>query len=153
MFLLECYNSMNHLHPLKQEETRQIILKAFEEFDNNPEKYNKKFKTLMPKKEWPGKTVQELKDVANKRGNHIADWVEQALEWAQRIQNGTPWEYLCNYSDTGNWYRLVVWDNGKGVHIGGAINYDVHHAPSSIGSNFYKDEKVLRNTVPLVVKY
>ena len=138
---------------LKQEETRQIILKAFSECDNNPEKYKKSFKTLMPKKEWPGKTVQELKNLAQERGDHIANWIEQALEWAQRIQNGTPWENLCNYSDTGNWYRLVVWDNEKAVHIGGAINYDVHHAPASIGSNFYKDDKILRNTVPLVIDY
>ena len=109
--------------------------------------------TLMPKKTWPGKTVLELKELANSRGDHMADWVEQSLEWAMRITNGTPWETLCNYSDTANWYRCVVWDNGEAVHIGGAINYDVHHAPSSIGSNFYKEQKILRNTVPLIITY
>lgn len=36
-----------------QEATRQLILEAFAEMKDNPEKYGKNFKTMMPKKEGP----------------------------------------------------------------------------------------------------
>lgn len=76
----------------RQEETRQLILEAFAKVKSNPKKYGRKFKTMMPKKTWRSKTVEELKQLACKLGDHNADWVEQALEWAQRICNGESWE-------------------------------------------------------------
>ena len=80
----------------RQEKTRKLILEAFAEVKSSPEKYGKKFKTMMPKKTWTSKTVEELKQLACKLGDHNADWVEQALEWAQRICNGESWEqYPC----------------------------------------------------------
>ena len=30
----------------------------------------------------------------------MADWVEQAFEWAQRISNGESWKTICNDADT-----------------------------------------------------
>ena len=67
----------------RQEETRQLILQAFTKVDEYPEKYGKPFNTLMPKKTWDWKTVNELGKLATELGNHEADWVEQAIEWAQ----------------------------------------------------------------------
>lgn len=132
----------------KQEAMRQLILEAFTRKDENPEKYGKPFKTLMPAKTWEWKTVGELKELATKLGDHVADWVEQALEWAQRIQNGETWEAICNEPDTAKWYRLVQWKNGYyrlvgGSHLGGDycpafdVSYNICHA------DYY--------TVPLVV--
>lgn len=37
---------------LLQENTRQVILKAFEEFDKYPGRYYSSFYTLIPKKRW-----------------------------------------------------------------------------------------------------
>lgn len=92
----------------QQEATRQLILKAFVEMKNDSEKYGINFRTMIPKQEWAYKTVAQLKEMARRLGGHNADWVEQALEWAQRIANGESWEAICNDADTANWYRLVV---------------------------------------------
>lgn len=137
----------------RQEEARQLILEAFTEMKNNPEKYGKNFKTMMPKKDWSTKTVGQLKEMACKLGDHNADWVEQALEWAQRIANGELWEAICNNPDTANWYRLVVWKNGYARLVGGS-RLGVSNPPASdlsgdvfdvIGNCYY--------SVPLVVLY
>ena len=45
----------------RQERTRKLILEAFAEVKSSPEKYGRKFKTMMPKKTWTSKTVAELK--------------------------------------------------------------------------------------------
>ena len=84
----------------RQEETRKLILEAFAEVNSSPEKYGRKFKTMMPNTTWISKTVGELKELACELGDHNADWVEQALEWAQRICNGESWETVCNNVDT-----------------------------------------------------
>ena len=136
----------------RQEATRQYILEAFEEVKKNS-KYAKPFKTLMPEKTWNSKTVSELKELASSLGDHNADWVEQALEWAQRIANGEAWEEICNKRDTANWYRLVVWKNGYARLVGGS-RYDHDFAPACDVSNLnYNDSYNFNYTVPLVVLY
>jgi len=139
----------------RQEATRQLILKAFAEMKDNPEKYGKNFKTMMPKKTWLSKTVAELKEMACKLGDHNADWVEQALEWAQRIANGEPWKAICNDKDTANWYRLVVWKKGYARFVGGSVNYDCGlSSPASGVSDYYYDDGLdIGCAVPLVVLY
>ena len=137
----------------KQENTRKLILEAFVEMKANPEKYRKNFKTMMPKKTWLSKTVAELKEMACKLGDHNADWVEQALEWAQRIANGESWETICNDKDTANWYRLVVWKNGYTRLIGGSVYDDDSSPASDVFSNNYIGNFNLGSTVPLVVLY
>lgn len=136
----------------KQEWTRQTIREAFAEVDKHPEKYASAFYTLIPEKEWNGyKTVAELKEYANDQGGLMADWVEQALEWAQRIFNGESWEAICNNADTSKWYRMIVWKNGHARHVGGSrargnddsASYVFHY---NCGSNYEIDD-----TVPLVV--
>ena len=138
---------------VKQESTRQIIWEAFVEVINNPGKYGQKFKTLIPKKMWHSKTVEELKQVAQKLGDHNADWVEQALEWAQRISNGESWEAVCNNADTAKWYRSVVWKNDYVRIVGGSrLNHD--NIPASYVSSYNLISMgSVGSTVPLVVLY
>lgn len=135
----------------RQEKTRRLILEAFTEVKSSPEKYGKKFKTMMPKKSWTYKTVEELKQLACKLGDHNADWVEQALEWAQRISNGESWEVICNNADTANWYRMIIWKNGYARLVGGSrvSSYDL--PASDVNNNDYNSNNRINNTVPLVV--
>lgn len=137
----------------KQEATRKLILEAFTEMKNNPEKYGKNFKIMMPKKTWHSKTVAQLKEMASKLGDHNANWVEQALEWAQRITNGASWESICNYKDTANWYRLVIWKNGYARIVGGSVCIKNNKSASDIHNSHYHDLGILSSTVPLIVRY
>lgn len=137
----------------RQEKTRKLILEAFAEVKSSPEKYGKKFKTMMPKKTWTSKTVAELKQLACELGDHNADWVEQALEWAQRIFNGESWEAVCNNADTANWYRLVVWKNGYARLVGGSRFSDLDDPASYVCSNDCNSNYRVNYTVPLVVLY
>ena len=138
---------------LHEERTRQHILKAFEEVKKNS-KYTRPFKTMMPEKTWDSKSIGELKKLATKFGDHNADWVEQYLEWAQRIANGESWEDICHISDTANWHRLIVWypKYGHAGMVGGA--YDCKWPATCIfdyGQN--DDSTILDKAVPLVVSY
>lgn len=137
----------------RQERTRKLILEAFAEVKSSPEKYGRKFKTMMPKKTWTSKTVAELKQLACEFGNHNADWVEQALEWAQRICNGESWEAVCNNADTANWYRLVVWKNGYARLVGGLRNCDYGNPASDVDVYDCNSFDRIFSTVPLVVLY
>lgn len=137
----------------RQERTRKLILEAFAEVKSSPEKYGRKFKTMMPKKTWTSKTVAELKQLACEFGNHNADWVEQALEWAQRICNGESWEAVCNNADTANWYRLVVWKNGYARLVGGSRHNSDYYPASDVYNYDYYFGDGFNSTVPLVVLY
>lgn len=138
---------------IEQEKMRRVIVKAFAEVKNNPAKYSKPFKTMIPKKKWSEKTVWELKELAENLGDHIADWVEQALEWAQRITNGETWKFVCNDPDTAKWYRLVIWKNGHARIVGGATENHNENPASDVGCDdcYYGD--VLSYTVPSIVTY
>lgn len=138
---------------VRQEWVRKIILEAFEQVKINQSKYGKTFNTLMPKKEWQEKNVQELKQLANELGDHMAYWVEQALEWAQRIFNGETWETLCNTADTSNWYRMIVWKDGEVRLVGGSSKSESHIPPADVFDFHYDDEIKIGGTIPLVVIY
>ena len=136
----------------QQEWTRKIINKAFTEVDKNPEKYAYVFYTLIPEKKWNGyKTVKELKEYANELGGLMADWVEQALEWAQRIFNGESWEAICNNADTANWYRMISWNDGSYRLVGGSRNSINDFPASDVSSGGYHSNSRIYITVPLVV--
>lgn len=103
----------------KQERVRLLIVEALDVVANNS-KYSKTFYTLIPEKKWKFMSIKKFKKQAYDLGGHIADWIEQALEWAQRICNGESWEDVCNKIDTAKWFRLIVWKNGRLVRVGGA---------------------------------
>ena len=137
----------------KQEMTRQLILEAFVEVDANPEKYGRSFKTLMPKKTWSSKDTEELKNLAQKMGDHMADRVEQALEWAQRIDNGESWNTVCNDKDTANWYRAIFWLNHCAMLVGGSVSCGDDNPPSYVNMHNYNGYINFFFAVPLVVLY
>lgn len=103
-----------------QEDRRRTILDSFDMVDKNAEKYACKFYTLIPEKNWiGGKKVSELEAYAKDLGGLMADWVEQALEWAQRISNGESWEDICKKHDAIHLHRVVLWRDGDYRRVGG----------------------------------
>ena len=138
----------------KQEKVRKLICEAFTKVDENPRMYGTSFKTLIPKKTWTVKTVGEYWKLANDLGGHIADWVEQSLEWAQRIANGETWEDVCNESDSANWQRIIEWKNGIITLVGGCKKLGDYETPASFvwGMNYYFYSDIIQNATPLVVK-
>lgn len=136
-----------------QEWVRQIIRLAFSEVKKHPEKYAKPFKVMIPEKMWITKTVKELKELAKKLGDHIANWVEWALSLAQRISNGETWEAVCNDPDTEKWYRLIVWKNDLYRRIGGSVNRHNKYSASKVLINDYDDDDTVDDAVPVIVCY
>lgn len=134
-----------------QEKTRKLIVEAFAEMKNEP-KYARPFETLIPDKTWDVKGVDELNMIACNLGDHMADWVEQALEWAQRIANGESWQEVCNDADTANWYRLIEWKDGHARLVGGSCYYYDNFPASNVSSYGVSPFGRLDYTVPLVVK-
>lgn len=143
----------------KQERTRLIILEAFAEMKEDPERYAKPFKVIIPRKTWEEKQVGELIEISSKIGDHIADWVELALEWAQKLERSDVWwEAICNDPDDTAWFRMVIWKDGLARRIGGcardngiynpigASNSDIQ---DSLGGSKYK----VKNTVPIIISY
>lgn len=138
---------------VEEQWTRQIILEAFKEVKNNPEKYAKTFETMMPEKTWPARTVFQLINLSSVLGDHMADWVEQALEWAQRIHNGETWESICNEPDTAKYYRLIIWKNGFAKIIGGSSVENCLDSATYLSRNLCHVSTILYHVVPLVVRY
>ncbi len=135
----------------RQEKTRQLILEAFTELKSNPQKYGRRFETMFPKKTWSIMSVAELEEMASNLGDHNANWVEQALEWAQRIYNGESWRAICNDADTADCCRLVIWKNGLARIIGGSSE-DIIPATNVFFLEYSSSERV-NYTVPLPVRY
>lgn len=138
---------------IKQEKMRRLILKALYKVKENPKRYDKIFWTLWPVKYWEYMTCYKLENLAFDFGGHLANWVEQALEWAQRIKNGESWEEICNYADTANWYRLVKWKDGYSRRIGGSCKSDNNHPASYVDIIYIEPQIDLYLTVPLIVLY
>lgn len=135
-----------------QEETRQLILRAFEEVKKES-RYARRFRIMMPEQTLGFKNVRELRYLASEMGGYIADWVEQALGWAQLIHNGQSWEDICNKPDMANCYRLVRWKNG-GYRLVGGSQLDNCNNPASYVSEFSLNENCyLTFAVPLIKKY
>ena len=135
-----------------QEKTRRLILEAFAKMDENPERHGKPFKTLIPEKLRRQKDVEDLMNYFPKKlGGHVADWVEQALEWAQRIANGESWKDVCNKADTALCFRLIVWKNGSIRLVGGSLlNHNSCSASDVCTVDCFGDTRIY-NAVPLIV--
>lgn len=136
-----------------QEWTRIIINEALRELKKNNSKYSKRFKTYIPEKTWSSKNIEECEKFAEAKGGHIADWIEQALEWAQRITNGETWKAVCNDSDTTDYDRIIIWKNGHIRTVGGSLKAKKICAASNVDNNNYQYDTVVNNTVPLIVIY
>ena len=135
-----------------QEWTRQIILHAFKEVDEKNVQYGKTFYTYIPKKTWLCEKVAFLKKVAERDGGHLADGIEQALEWAQRISNGESWSDVCNSPDMAEYYRLVEWTPGKIRRVGGVEKSFTAHSAVHVEKHFfYFLEDKTEDTVPLII--
>lgn len=134
----------------EQEWTRKVILEAFAEMKNNSV-YAKKFKTMMPEKTWILKPVEEMKKLAEDIGDHMGNWVEQALEWAQRIANGETWADISNYPDEAKWYRLVMWKNNDIRIVGGSRGYGDWRPAAHVNCGYISIYSCY--VVPLVVRY
>lgn len=136
-----------------QEATRQLILQALTVLKKDPQRYGRPFETLIPEKTWLQKTAVELITLASDLGDHNADWIELAFEWAQKICNGASWESICNKPDTAKWFRLVRWKYGVMRIAGGSVLNNEALPESSIGGFNYGSHQMIHSAVPLVVRY
>lgn len=140
----------------QQEYTRQMILRAFYEMSKHPARYARQFKTMIPEKTWKKSiTVIELDSIARCLGDHMADWVEQALEWAQRIANGETWKAICNDVDNMKCHRLFYCGNwgAYDVMIVGGSSMNGYYYPYTKTLDSYLLGSRLANVVPSVVGY
>ena len=136
----------------EQEKVRLLILRAFAEIKRYPEKYDSQFYTLIPVKYWEGcKSVSELKRYAINFGGVMADWVQQAMEMAQRISNGETWENVCNNADISSCYRAIIGESGGVQLVGGSLSFAYSIPASDIGGEEYCFNAIFDETVPLVV--
>lgn len=137
----------------EQEKVRKLIVEAFKEVNKKPWRYGRKFKIMIPQKNSEYQTVAELYQIAAELGGHTADWVEQALVWAQKINDGESWEKICNLPDTATAYRVIVWKNGKARLVGSANHNHNCIPPAEIfGKDFSISDKC-PSSVPLIVSY
>ncbi len=132
----------------KQEKLRLLIVEALTEADKNPA--YRCFSNMIPKKTWESKRAGQLEEIANKWGGHTTDWVEWALEFAQRITNGESWEKLCNEKDTLDWYRVIRWKDGNMKMVGGSLENNDSDAPADVGAEKWHKERLVAGAVPLI---
>lgn len=138
---------------LQQEKIRRIILEALDAYRNHTRKEN--FTTWVPINTWGEMTANELESLAYKRGDSLASWFHQALEWAQKITNGKTWEAICNNPDTAKYRRIVRWKSPDALRlIGGSTEYlDTRNYPPSYISEYWCVGSHLYEAVPLIVFY
>ena len=140
----------------EQEDVRKAINEAFIEVAKNSGKYWKPFRTLILDRTWLRIRKEDFsaiaKEVMNDGSSYMADWVHQALEWAQRIQNGETWEQVCNKPDTNKWFRAVIGREGDLYCVGGAQkSHKCIHSALSATSVWTMDPLETEYAVPLVI--
>ena len=103
----------------QEERVRKLILDAFAEAKRKPEKYSKKFQTLILKKKWKQKTIKEFREIATSLDGFIANWIHFGFTCAQRIQNGEGWnevDEVVVVTDKDGYLLLVGGQNGYGLN-------------------------------------
>ena len=139
---------------IKQEEIRLLILEAKNELLSKQEKYMRPFCTLIPSLDLSfGKSILDLKLYSKKRGDCMANWVEQCLEWVQRVNNGESWNKICIMPDNTRNYRLVEWKNGSIRFFGGSSRSQIRYPATTIGKTDWGPKEKVYQAVPLIVKY
>lgn len=112
---------------------RLLILEALEEVKKHPDKYGKDFKVRIPKNILPfnNKKYFEIERILNESGESIVNWVQLALVWAQRIQNGESWEVLYNgrsMFSVSKFPKFIIWKDNKIATVGGTEDiYSAFH--------------------------
>ena len=144
---------MSKRNNISQEATRQFILDAFYEMEKYPERYERTFYTLVPKNLRSGRTIKELKTCTGMYNGCMANWIEQSLEWAQRISDGETWEDICIKHDTMTWYRLVEWKGGAIRFVGGASTSFIKCSATKVGTTNWTLNDMVYHAVPLIVRY
>ena len=138
-----------------EEFVRRTINEAFRKAEQNPTQYLTPFCTLVPKKIWDYneiKNEKELREYAIYTGGKMADWIEQALEWAQRLSNGESWDNICNKPDTLRFYRMIEWKDGEPKIVGGSTEENYTYSPAHIFLRLvYSCKRGVPYTVPLIV--
>lgn len=134
----------------KQEETRLFILEAFKEVECNPDRYDVPFRTLMPEKNWALIDYETSEIIAKQLDGHVANWVEQGLEWAQRIYNGDSWKSICNEPDKSKWYRIIIWKNNNLRLVGGSYLNNMSYSVSDVCNFDFDFNDKFRDSVPLI---
>jgi len=136
----------------KEEEIRELINEALEVAKNNSN-YDRPFKTTEAQKNWSVGTLLLFKSIAEKiYGGHVTDWVEQCLEWAQKLEAGMSWNELCAKIDNTKYYKVVAWKRGQYRLIGGCTTSRKYYTPTHIGETVGLNQK-LRNAVPKITRY
>ena len=128
----------------------QLIQKAFVEVKKDLRRYAKPFEIVTPAELEPVYTEEKMVALAKQYGDHLADWVEQALEWAQRIANG---EDIFIKSDNSKWFRAISWQDGHVCLVGGSEEFNNHDCASTIHDFNVNSFCQLHNSVPAVVRY
>lgn len=155
--LLLCRKFFENLSENYGVNLKRYILKALDRVERDPCRYISTFYTLIPEKTWNQRvTPKQLEAYAIKRGGHLADWTEQALEWAQRIINGETVKELYFNPDTVKWPRLVSWKRvGRYAIVGGGTmikhlgNREV--PPAFVSRDMESDDVTSDKIVPLIV--
>ena len=132
-------------HP-DEEKVRLWIKDALFEMDKNPSKYERDFFSLIPKRQWGDKSVEEVLNYATTIGGVTMDWIEAGIEISQRISNGENWHRVCRELDDIKQNRIIIWKNGCPRFIGGS-----NAAPAEICEVDLTAEHTLHDTVPKVV--
>lgn len=129
----------------------EIIREAFEEFDNEHEKYGAQFYIFIPEKKWEGYIkVQTLKNYAKKCGGRVTDWVEWALQQAQRILNGESWEVVCDGIVLSPKIVMILWKKRRYRVVGNlCLHYAVFPLYEVDRSGYYSYNKI-KNVVPSI---
>lgn len=135
----------------EQERVRKLILEAFAEVDRNL-KYQEPFEILVPVRTKGFYFEKDVKDFAIKIGDSQTNWIEQALEWAQRISNGESWQSLCNVPDYNQWFRLIIGKNNKSWFVGGCCDCNISKPTTHISAIINYFESRLWACVPSVVR-
>ncbi len=136
-----------------EERARKLIVEALKEMDANPKRYKRIFKTTFPVRKWEFCKAKHLKTMAKLKGGHLGNWVEQALEWAQRISNGESWETLCIAPDTSRNFRIIEWEKRVVRLIGGSQDAEEFSAPTDYEGGECDETEKIKYATPFIVMY
>lgn len=128
----------------KEEMLRAHITEAFNEWDNliaGDSNCLKEFRTIVPYANNVLWNVTEWNDVAHNMSGKIATKMEQALLWAQRIDNGENWQEVLNSLYTGGVGKRLLKDYNGEYRIYDSI-YD---------SSYMIPDQSLTTAIPLIV--